>query len=311
MHLPMPSKNYNEDTLIEAITSALKSHGDDIEVGIGDDAAVISTQQDKSLALSTDSMICNTHFLTHDEPKAIAQQLLISNMTDIYAMGAVPKYYLLNINAEKLPIAWFDAFIDELKVIQKKYNIYLIGGNCSKSTALSFHISIVGQVKYKNVKRGGGGPGDYLYLLGTLGTPIHYRKTFDRLPIDAENNWPDPRIVPTILEHATSAIDISDGLAYDLPKLLSSHGAMVRLENINVAPSLLNDKTISDENKYRYAVTGGEDYAICFTSPERITDKHINLIGRVEGSEVKYQLHGKDIILDARDNGYEGYEHFP
>ena len=298
----MKKNNFSEHSLIEYIKSTLNNNNvnTNVSIGIGDDAAALFFKRGSTMYLSTDSCIENTHFTSNDQPSSIAAQLMVANLSDIFAMGVAPSHYLLTINDSKLNRFWYKKFIAELKNIQKQYNLSLVGGNCSRSREKCYQVTIIGfshrTGKSAYLTRNSCAIGDYIYLTGTLGVSTYCRMKNNRLLKRNERQWIDPCIVLPLLAKAGSAIDISDGLLVDIKKLLGGKGATIRLESIPLAKKLLQDKSMDILEKYNIALNGGEDYVICFTSKRKINHKAAYCIGTVAE---KFGIYYQNKIIDS------------
>jgi thiamine-monophosphate kinase len=220
-----------ESALIERIAQrAGRDPGRDWTLGIGDDAAILSTRRDEELVFSTDAQVEGVHFrFGREAPRTIGRRALAVNLSDLAAMGATPVGALLSLSAPpKASLADFDAviagFIDETR----RFDCPLVGGNLSSAGEWSLDVTVIGRCrKGRALRRRGLGPGDGLYVTGVLGAA-----TLTRLRADHAGSRltrvPTPRIEAgralARLPGARACIDLSDGLATDLDHLLAADG---------------------------------------------------------------------------------------
>jgi thiamine-monophosphate kinase len=295
-------------------------------LGIGDDAAVISIDKNEELVVSMDTLVEGVHFLKDTSPKDIASKSVLVNLSDMAAMGAVPRWITLSLTLPENNFDWIKQFSFQFNSLAAKYSLLLIGGDLTKGP-LSITIQIHGTVpKGKFLCRNGAKSGDSIYVTGELGAAayaLRYLLNPDEnlIPSDKELrklNQPEPRIEAGIAlrDTATSCIDISDGLFADLNHILkaSNVGAEIKLSNIPYSKSL---KTINKELAIDLALTGGDDYELCFTIPSHISQSdlkkmiatvEIHCIGKIDKFSSKLNL------IDDTDKIYKlkstGYHHF-
>jgi thiamine-monophosphate kinase len=264
----------DEFGLIKRFFSSLSIKRSDVLLGIGDDAALLIPPKGMALAVSTDSLVCGQHFLKEWDPSIIGYKALACNLSDMAAMGAVPAWVSLALTLPDIDEAWLKGFSTGFDTLLKRYSLALIGGDVTKGP-LQITVTIQGFVKpQKTLRRDGAKVGDLIYVTGQLGEPAYALTQMGRLDYSSaafqKLFYPSPRIEHGLIlaDFANSAIDISDGLAADLTHILnqSQKGAALSLEKI---PRALTDK-VDKEAAYRYALTGGDEYELCFTvSPSK------------------------------------------
>ena len=298
----------------------------DLRLGIGDDAAVIGVPQDEELVVSIDTLVEGIHFLKDASPEDIANKSLLVNLSDLAAMGAVPRWITLSLTLPKNNSDWLKEFSQQFNSLLTNYSLVLIGGDLTKGP-LSITIQMHGVVPDgKFLCRSGARPGDLIYVTGELGAAaytLRYLKNSSKnlKPTDKEFKrlyQPEPRIRTglEIRDIATSCIDISDGLFLDLSHILkaSKVGAEIKLSDIPYTETL---KKLNKDLAIELALAGGDDYELCFTIPssisqsdlkKMITTVKIFQIGRI--NETSYELN----LLDNNEKIYElkstGYQHF-
>lgn len=254
-----------------------------VQLGIGDDCALLSVLQSYQLAVTTDTMVENTHFLPTISPQDLAYKALATNLSDLAAMGAEPKWISLALTLPKVDKSWLTAFSQSLLQTLKDYNVTLIGGDTTKG-ALSVTITAQGLVeKDKALCRHQAKIGDWIYVSGTLGDSAAglQRLLAGKSAVNSDEVFlldrhlrPTPRVALgralTGLAHA--CIDLSDGLISDLGHILarSRCAAEIDLTALPLSSSILNlyDRQTAEQ----FALSGGEDYELCFTVPEKKQD---------------------------------------
>jgi len=258
-------------------------YSDDLSVSIGDDAAVINIPTGKQLVTCIDTLISGVHFPETTSAHAIAYKSLAVNLSDIAAMGAVPKWFTLAITLPDFNPDWLKAFSTGLKVLAEQSGCYLIGGDTTRGP-LSISIQVLGLVEKETaLLRSQAQAGDRIYVSGTLGDAAVGLKCYqDSVILDNELaaycikrlNYPTPRLQlgKIIRDTAHACIDVSDGLLQDLSHILeaSGVGATLDLTNIPLSEPL---KTFDRTDALNYALTGGDDYELLFTLPEKLESR--------------------------------------
>jgi thiamine-monophosphate kinase len=277
-----------EDQLIERIRRAVPSRNrGSLQLGIGDDAALISPRKGFEWALSCDAFLEGVHFLVNRHPAdSVGFKALARATSDLAAMGAQPRTFLLTL---ALPSArtgkWLDEFLRGMGRAARQLGMSLAGGDSTKSARISISITVLGEVgRGLAVTRSGARPGDILCVSGRLGGAELGLKMVQSGALKASNsNEKDrdrllqPHLYPRIRVAlgawlaargvASAMIDISDGLSTDLARLCAaSHvGARIwaeRIPCVKVLPALKLDPL-------QMALHGGDDYELLFAVPRR------------------------------------------
>lgn len=301
----------------------------DVEKGIGDDCALLMLSEKQTLAISTDTLVEGVHFLRDIHPADLGYKALAVNLSDLAAMGADPAWLTLALTLPSVNEAWLKDFSDSLFQLLDYYDMQLIGGDTSRGP-LSLTLGIHGLVPQgKALKRSGARPGDWIYVTGTLGDSAaglallqHRMKINDPVAYEAllkRHLRPMPRILQgqALRGLASSAIDLSDGLISDLRHILTaSHcGARLNLDALPLSEAI--KQHVEHEQAIRWALSGGEDYELCFTVPE-INRGALDVALGQHGvaftciGQIAPQSEGMVLLQDGKaiDFRVKGYDHF-
>lgn len=301
-----------------------------VELGIGDDAAVVIPPPNSKLVITTDTLNEGVHFFSDGLPDALGHKVLAVNLSDLAAMGAMPLWATINLSLSKVDHEWLDAFSNGLFTLADKYNIKIVGGDLVKGP-LSISIQALGYLNSDRVlTRSGAEKGDCVFISGDIGDAalgLHIREeklNFDISQkeldiIDMKFNKPNPRVGlgRKILKFASAAIDVSDGFLQDLKRIttMSKVEARIEFENIPFSETM---RTYLDKSKnWMFPLTGGEDYELIFTANKKYISsiqqisKSLNIpitqIGEmVEGSGVSIYKDGYKLSLPEK----LGFDHF-
>lgn len=254
----------------------------DVVLGIGDDAALLTPPEDSSLVVSTDTLIAGVHFPENTDAEAVGYKALAVNLSDMAAMGAEPAWISLAITLPKKDEAWLESFSRSLFTLANEFNVQLIGGDTTRGP-LSISVQIMGFAPEKEaLTRAGAKVGDAVFVTGSVGDAglgLLLKQGSLPVPQSADSNsssflvkrleYPSPRIVAGLALRglATSAIDISDGLAADLGHVLAASrvGADINIVQLPLSPAF---RSLAAEGDWQKAVSAGDDYELCFTAPK-------------------------------------------
>ncbi|MBX7053636.1 MAG: thiamine-phosphate kinase [Pyrinomonadaceae bacterium] len=294
---------------------------------VGDDCAVLHKDADTDLVITADMLVENVDFrLDWANAKQIGHKSLAVSLSDIAAMGAVPKWAMLSIAVpERL---WDTGFLDDLyygwHVLARQFGVELVGGDISSSPDLLVIDSIAGgeTPNGKAILRSGAKAGDAIYVSGALGgaaggLALLEERRGDTAP-DSElvkrQLQPHPQIelAKTLIQQGlvTSMIDISDGLSSDLRHICraSSVGARIDADQVPIYPGLVT--TFGSNRSVDMALNGGEDFELLFTAASGfVADEEFGItkigeISKNNGSIVIFK-DGKPSELDPG-----GFRHF-
>ena len=209
-----------EDAVVAAITRGLPLGGD-VRCGAGDDCAVIGGRRDRVWRLlKTDCVIEGVHFFAKEKPARVGWKALCRAVSDVAAMGGLPRHALITIAlARDVKLAWLRGIYSGLRKAARRFGVSIVGGETSRSPGPAFiSVALTGEVeRARCVTRSGGRAGDLLYVTGKLGGSLA-AKHLDFIPRLAEARW--------LTEHfrIRAMMDLSDGLAADLPRLANASG---------------------------------------------------------------------------------------
>jgi thiamine-monophosphate kinase len=272
----------SEDDLIARYFAPLAGEG---AFGLRDDAACLSQRPGFDLVLTTDSLVENVHFLPDDAPGSIARKALGVNVSDLAAKGAEPRGFLLNLMLpENWTEDWLAAFVGGLGAAARDFSCVLLGGDTVKTPGpLALAITALGEVPAgRMVRRTTARIGDAVCVSGTIGDAalgLDLRKgppwAAILTPPDAAfladrylHPQPRHRLATALREHASAAMDVSDGLAGDLAKMMRASGASAVIELAQVPVSPAARKLVEGDGALLHRmVTGGDDYEILCTVP--------------------------------------------
>jgi len=286
-----------------------------VDLGVGDDSALLTPPPQQQLVICADTLVAGRHFPLDTDPHAIGWKSVAVNLSDIAAMGATPHSILLALSLPQIDHDWLKAFSQGLYDCCDQFGVSLIGGDTTQSPHLTLSVTALGWVEIgKAVPRSGAKPGDLICVSGTVGDAAFALNHLGH-PLQQRLDYPTPRCqLGTALKGlANSMIDVSDGLAQDLGHILkaSQVGATLGLEKLPISPAL---QALNDEQRWQYALAGGDDYELCFTiSPQNYEkllqkqlDVSISIIGSIQ------QQHGLTFEKDGVDHSlqFNGYQHF-
>jgi thiamine-monophosphate kinase len=302
-------------------------------LGLTDDAALLDCPPGYRLVVTVDQLVEGVHFLPDDLPDLVARKLMRRNLSDLAAMGATPRYYLVT---SALPAThddeWVRRFAKGLAEDQHRFGVALLGGDSTSTPGpASLTLTAIGHVAAnREIRRAGAQPGDKIWVSGTIGDAYLGLKVLrgeypalaaeQRATLTARYQLPEPRtkLGPDLGGIAHAMIDISDGLISDLGHICetSSVAASVELMRLPLSPAA-EVVVAGDEVLRAQLATGGDDYELLFTAPIEAEDEITSLsqglglpiteIGLIEAGEGVRLLdeHGAALPIDKA-----GWRHF-
>ncbi len=349
-------------------------------LGVGDDAALLQVSEGNVLAVSSDMLVSGTHFLPDADPFMLGHKALAVNLSDMAAMGAVPRWATLAValpfvqgketshershpnpldettshstwlqtTAAKSLVtpagegtneslrelmftvdeAWLAQFSAGFFALAQQYGVELVGGDTTRGP-LNLCVTIFGEVPAQQaLRRSGARVGDEIWVSGCLGdAALALAHLQGRIALSDKEfaacapalHRPQPRVALGLALRgiASSAIDVSDGLLGDLGHILeaSQVGAEIEFATLPLSPTLQG--RISQPLARQCALSGGDDYELCFTAPVMHRTELAEIaarlglpltrIGEIIGGRVFVV---RDAAGEPLDIGIEGYDHF-
>jgi thiamine-monophosphate kinase len=302
----------------ELISRYFDRNGDmpGVVVGIGDDGAVLMPDTAKQQIQVVDTLVEGVHFPPDSHPADIAYRAVIVNLSDIAAMGGIPRWMTLALTLSDSSEQWVASFSSGLFEAADKYDVALVGGDTTSGPIVTVTVTITGEVETgAALLRSGAKAGDGIFVTGTLGDSAAGLKLLQRGESDdflvQRFLRPTPRITAgrALVGKANSAIDVSDGLVGDLKKLLAASGVggEIDIDKLPISDSLRNK--FSEDDQQGLALTGGDDYELCFTAREESVKDitGITQIGSVNQSSGLTCRQNGDIV-EVDDSGYRHFQ---
>jgi len=287
----------DEGHLIRRITRLIPSFSGSkglragVPVGIGDDAMTIRTSGSKDLVVTVDAFVEGVHFLAvKHPPESVGYKALARATSDLAAMGARPRYFLLTLAIPKERTGhWVDRMLGGMRKAARSLGLRLVGGDTTESSLIAMSVTVIGEIAPgRAVTRSGAKPGDVLFLSGTLGRAqlglelvqcgLARNRRFQ--PLLETHLYPRVRIElgAWLAEHRvpSAMMDISDGLSTDLARLCAASrvGARIyedRIPRVEIPLGLRHLGRVGRLNDpLSMALHGGEDYELLFAVPERM-----------------------------------------
>ena len=302
--------------------------GAGVILGIGDDAALIDVPPRTELAVTVDTIVEGRHFPRSSAARSIGHRAMAVNLSDLAAMGATPAWATLALTIPEADPLWLECFADGLLALADAHGVSLVGGDTTGGP-LTVSVQLMGHVpRGTALRRSGGRAGDWLAVTGTLGDAGAGLAYLEAPPGQAPAEmvaelvkrfeFPAPRVrfgsLARTVAHA--AMDISDGLVGDLPKLAAASGlaAQVDVERLPLSGALR--ATASAQQALDWALGAGDDYELLLAvAPKRFDalaaaaaecDLALTAIGELaHGSGVTWSMNGREFIPSVR-----GYDHF-
>ena len=299
-----------ERRLIEHIRSRFTSGSGLLTIGIGDDAAVATPARGALQVLTTDALVEGVHFeVGYSSFEDIGFKALAVNVSDIAAMGGIPRLALLSlILPERMAASDMDALLDGFAAMASTAKVALAGGNLTRSPGpIVIDVALLGSVKpRKALTRSGGRPGDVLYVTGTIGAaaaglewlraqPRGVRAEPDDGPMRdcvARHRRPEPRMrlgaIAGQTKAASACMDLSDGLADAVTQIASESGTGATIDGaaVPVHPGAARWFDAHGRDPLTSSISGGDDYELLFAVPPRFRGRFRNVMEHAQGVPV-------------------------
>jgi thiamine-monophosphate kinase len=286
-----------------------------LSLGIGDDAALVSATPGYEIVLTVDWFLEGTHFLRDKHPAdAVGWKCLARAVSDIAAMGAAPRCFLLSLALPReLTSSWLDDFLGGLRRAATRFGCSLAGGDTTERREVLINVTVVGEVRRgREVRRSGARPGDLIYISGRLGEAelgllrerkrgLNMREPRLRRHLD-----PEPRLELgrwlSEKRAASAMMDLSDGLSSDLRRLCEASrvGAVIKSENLpSFHVTKLERKNGVDP--LQLALHGGDDYELLFTVPNNKAKRLTGSVGGVAITRIGEITRARDVLVADGD----------
>jgi thiamine-monophosphate kinase len=302
-----------EFSIISRYFSSL-GRGEAVELGVGDDCAILRLADDQRLATSMDTLVAGVHFPDEAFPEDIGYRAVAVAASDLAAMGASPLGITVALTLPEADEFWLTTFSEGLARAVSEYELPLIGGDTTKGP-LTITVQVFGSLPSKlALLRSGAAVGDKLYVSGTLGDAA------GGLAFIQEKWLPEPehadyvlnrfyrptarlQLGKALLGQATSAIDISDGLLADAGHIAAASGVGLNIQSACLPLSAALQSHLDENQARQWALCGGDDYELCFTLPAKLpAPVGCTFIGEV--------CAGEGVNCDLLVDTASGYRHF-
>ena len=304
-----------EFALIDAIAARLaKSSAETVSVGIGDDSAVVSAKGGNVVAC-LDMLTQGVHFrLDWSEAIDIGRKAAAQNLADIFAMGARPTALLVGLALPpETPVAWVMGLADGLSAEAAEVGVTVVGGDIVRSSSIVISVTALGELgTAKAILRSGAKPGDTLAIAGRLGFAqaglLMLSRGFrsPRVLVGAHRVPEPPYELAKLATHATSMIDISDGLVADLGHIAQASKVRINIESnkFQIPEALAAAASAFNGDAMEWILSGGEDHAFAATFKTALdVPSGWTIIGSVESGEPA-------VTVDGESYSGKGWDHF-
>ncbi len=294
-------------------------------LGVGDDGAVLIPETGRDLIAVVDTVVDDVHFPHQLDAADIGYRAMAVNLSDIAAMGGRPRWATLALTLATANTVWLEKFSSGIFSAANEFGVAIVGGDTTHGDQLVISVQVMGDVAAGSaLTRNAVCVGDDVYVSGSIGDAAGGLQLIQQGLGDDSSRLvqrfcrPRARIElgQALVGLAHAAIDISDGLLGDLGKLLKASSCAATIELADVPLSRELRTAFGDDGALQLAMTGGDDYELCFTArPENAEELQalalalgimITRIGTVEeGAGVRCQQGGKPVAITD-----PGYLHF-
>ena len=304
-----------EFALIDAIASRLaKSSTASVPVGIGDDSAVVSAKGGNVVAC-LDMLTQGVHFrLDWSEASDIGRKAAAQNLADIFAMGASPTALLVGLALpQDTPVDWVMQLADGLSAEAEQVGVTVVGGDIVRGDSIVISVTALGELgDSQAILRSGAKPGHVVALAGRIGFAqaglLMLSRGFrsPRVLVGAHRVPEPPYELAKLAVHATSMIDISDGLVSDLRHIAAASGVVIDIEtkSFEIPEALAAAASAFSGNALEWILTGGEDHAFAATFKTALdVPSGWTIIGSVASGS-------PSVTVDGAEYLGRGWDHF-
>lgn len=333
----MRLSDIGEFALIERLAKIVSNKRPDILVGIGDDTAVLQGFGEALLLATVDAQVEAVHFLREAiTPEQLGRRALAVNLSDIAAMGGCPVVALVSlVLPPDMEVVWIERLYRGLHEEANRWGVVVVGGNMARAPQHAVvDVCLLGRVdRGALLLRSGARPGDLVLVTGTLGEAAAGLRLVQRPELEilareallARLHTPTPRLPEAAViansKRATAMIDLSDGLSSDILHICQESQVGVRLwaEQLPVSETVREAARQCGEAALDLALSGGEDFELCFTAPADIAESLAQTVYNETGTpvtvigEVLPQAAGRTLVLPGGEETAlkaKGWEHF-
>jgi len=334
--MTLRARDLGEFALIERLLARLEPGGPGVIVGPGDDAAAVRVSQETVLA-TADLLLEGVHFdMGLSSPEDVGWKALAVNLSDIAAMGGVPRFALVSFGAPAgAAAATLEQLYGGLGECARSFDVAVVGGDTVQADRLIVSVAVIGEPGAAGiVTRAGARPGDLVCVTGAVGraaaglallragsNDARSAAVLERFPSLADaHRRPAPRTregEAAARAGATAMIDLSDGLGRDVEHLCERSGAGARLNAaaIPIAPGVAETAAWAGTDVMTLAVGGGDDYELAITIPADRFDALAEALAPIPVTRIGEMIEGTDAVLDRGDGKTEplsalGWDHF-
>jgi thiamine-monophosphate kinase len=310
----------SEEGFLQFIDRFFPRESSHLLVGRGDDCAVIACRED--LCLTSDLFLEDVHFRrSYFSAADIGYKALAVNISDIAAMGAKPHGFTLNLMIpEGLTESFWSDFFHGMSRLATEHGLVLAGGDLSRSSLLGIDVAMWGQSRGRYLQRQRCQPGDLLFLIGEIGLA--------RAGLSVLEGGADPEAFPQAVsahlrpslhcgpaealgrnDRVKGLMDVSDGLARDLPRFLGvGRGASLSFEPGTVHEEVSRFCRERGFSSQEFAFLGGEDYALLGAAPKEAWKE---VLAAAPGARrIGMVTEEPGILLSGRPVSEQGFDHF-
>lgn len=291
----------------------------EVIVGVGDDAAVLKGHKNY-LLLTTDMLVEDDHFCRKwSTPQQVGKKAIEVNVSDIAAMGGLPKYVLVSLCLTKdTSVEFVDGLYKGMNNACKKYKTRIIGGDTTHGKNIVINIAMIGEVERERLcLRSHAKVGDLICVTGDLGKStaglnllLKHKRGYTRAHLEPKARLKEAR---EISKHCNAMIDVSDGLAPDVGHICeeSDVGAVIHKEKIPISKKTRHAAKQLGKDPHEFALGGGEDFELIFTIPKRKLKSiqikaPITVVGRIVPKTEGIYILNTNILTPLGS----GYDHF-
>ena len=288
-----------------------------VVTGIGDDGAVLEPDAGRELVVVIDSLVEGVHFPDNIAPTDLGYRCVAVNLSDIAAMGGRPRWMTLALTLAEADENWVDSFATGLHAAAAEHGVALVGGDLTRGSSTVATVQITGDVESgRAIHRSGARVGDTIFVSGTVGDAA---AGLELLSMGTPDKFLTQRFLrpqarvglgQSLAGIATAAIDISDGLYGDLQKLLAASGVGAQIELDALPLSAALRSRCGPEAQRQFALSGGDDYELCFAAPAAAlppdVEGQVTAIGKVV-ADAGIVCRMGETIVDYTDSGYRHF----